>query len=694
MQTLYPQSAMSVLVYRHGSDTPLDLSNEITSFHAHKLMASDRGDATLSLKLPPRWPSIMDIVSDDDWLIVKLRGFGNEKPGLYFIDQIREDESVLANGAIVRTAEIALTDCAKPLVTHEFRLWTGLSVPHVPGMLVADDELTGIALGSSEQRPTDVIRAIIKRAFRPTAVSISSRKELRPVDPKPVAKKKASASVNNSEIAPGFKTADFLVGIKATPPPDVQANLATLAGYLHALQVSVFEGRKITVIRGGGWEPPTPTGTNRKQTSRHRLGQAVDIRVEGLASEEVAKLIQQAISAGTVPWGGLGLYSEFVHYDIGTGENRPAQWVGQNSKAPNEAQLAAVGGLAAWKTWRPSSSSAIAASAEDEEQEAPEELFEEVEVLQATFAPGQSGEGAFVVPQSLASAITAGGSVVGRYDWLDVLDVVSWMDRPTPVKGAWWKLGALLSQRSSVDQLARSGVDTTFVEWWCDVLPVVAQRSVLTKALGGLAPCLVFRRRPFDASAWQQLPTWELQKAHVRSIRRTKSGAERGTMHYVQSSSLSLLADAYTDGAITGGRGTVPAINAARARIHGLRCVEAQSHFAFAVGTSDEEKKRFTEYIREENEAFYRWNAPLPDMQRAEIEMPFFSPNAKIGTRLRLVANDGITEEGYIVGVSETFQVDPRSGARRASTTLTVERLHRPPMPQPEPQSWRNDVVV
>ena len=53
------------------------------------------------------------------------------------------------------------------------------------------------------------------------------------------------------------------------------------------------------------------------KNSQHLLGNAADIVVKGLTPVEVHMAIEYLINEGEMLQGGLGLYKNFVHYDIG-----------------------------------------------------------------------------------------------------------------------------------------------------------------------------------------------------------------------------------------------------------------------------------------------------------------------------------------------------------------------------------------
>lgn len=50
--------------------------------------------------------------------------------------------------------------------------------------------------------------------------------------------------------------------------------------------------------------------------SQHLYGKASDIRVNGMTCEQLREIIFQLIEQGKILDGGVGIYNNFVHYDI------------------------------------------------------------------------------------------------------------------------------------------------------------------------------------------------------------------------------------------------------------------------------------------------------------------------------------------------------------------------------------------
>ena len=53
-----------------------------------------------------------------------------------------------------------------------------------------------------------------------------------------------------------------------------------------------------------------------KKNSQHLKAKAADIRVNGLEPKEIYLTIEKLIKRGEMAQGGLGLYSNFVHFDV------------------------------------------------------------------------------------------------------------------------------------------------------------------------------------------------------------------------------------------------------------------------------------------------------------------------------------------------------------------------------------------
>lgn len=63
--------------------------------------------------------------------------------------------------------------------------------------------------------------------------------------------------------------------------------------------------------------------------SQHRLGKAADFVVQGMSPNQVYQVLERLIQQGRIKEGGLGLYDNFVHYDI---RGKRSRWNFQKKK--------------------------------------------------------------------------------------------------------------------------------------------------------------------------------------------------------------------------------------------------------------------------------------------------------------------------------------------------------------------------
>lgn len=107
-------------------------------------------------------------------------------------------------------------------------------------------------------------------------------------------------------------------GIKM--PDDVYYNIQKLANQLQVLR-SVLN--KPININSGYRSPFYNKLIGGVKNSQHTFGKAADISVVGLEPKEVYDAIEDLINKGDMLQGGLGLYKNFVHYDI---RGKRARW--------------------------------------------------------------------------------------------------------------------------------------------------------------------------------------------------------------------------------------------------------------------------------------------------------------------------------------------------------------------------------
>jgi len=96
-------------------------------------------------------------------------------------------------------------------------------------------------------------------------------------------------------------------------PSELIPNATTLLKNLQALRDAC--GKPI-VIRSGYRDESRQAIVNEKvKKSQHSLAAASDITIKGMTPKEVANLIEKLISEKKMDEGGIGVYSDFVHYD-------------------------------------------------------------------------------------------------------------------------------------------------------------------------------------------------------------------------------------------------------------------------------------------------------------------------------------------------------------------------------------------
>jgi len=117
----------------------------------------------------------------------------------------------------------------------------------------------------------------------------------------------------NGQLTKNFNISEFQSKDGATMPADVEKNIKELAKNLQVLRDYLQLPIKVT----SGYRSYTHNKKISKATnSQHIYGRAADIQVPGKSPIEVKKAIEELIAAGKIKQGGVGLYSNWVHYDI------------------------------------------------------------------------------------------------------------------------------------------------------------------------------------------------------------------------------------------------------------------------------------------------------------------------------------------------------------------------------------------
>jgi hypothetical protein len=703
-----PRTAVSVVVYPHDPriGAPLDLSEWLVAIELNKTLHGPVGNATLRFKLPRHLWRGLELLGEDDWVLVNRRCLDGTRPSLLFVDNAQFSVNTMQhNGVLVREFTLVCSDVGKPFVTHEFAFMLGLPIP-VPGVIAASPLVALLGLAGNTLTPGERLRGLFRMAFRPELVRKTVREASKPSPaplPAPAVKKKTSQFPPDEVLSPNFRLREFTRtmyskkeladGDTVTITPSQRENLRLLAGQLEALRTDL--GAPI-VVSSGLRTPAKNTQNNGATESLHLVGKAADIKVPGMDPVDVALAIRAAIEAKRMHWGGVFLYREFVHYDIGTGGVKRNGPKGE-ADAPTQAQIGKFP-----TPWKPSWATGNAGPALTATQtEVPEPIVEDPVESSETLAPArpeappavdveylaaQSGDGAYMAPTSLASTVLeATRSGQPRWDWVDAVDAVSHNDWGRTVAGTWWQPLNLLNGGNTFDRCVRDQVDSDFNELFYDMRPpnpeVEGRWSVLEGMLGGWRPAIVFRRRPFDPEHWRKLPRVPVPPGLEQHTTLVRTGQERKTYFLATGyAGQQQLSSQSLDNTIGTGDGTVPALDLEGVRQHGLRMLVAQTRFAWL--------EQLEPLTRKANHSLYGWHRAQPDAFTAEVQVPVLLKAALVGLVLEF-QHDGRAWHGYIETVRESVRWN-EEGAPQASTQFSLSRVHPAgEYPFPTPQPWR-----
>ncbi len=128
------------------------------------------------------------------------------------------------------------------------------------------------------------------------------------------------------KLAENFSLSEFKCKDGTEVPQELMDNVLTLAQNLQVLRDEV--GKPIRVISGYR-SPKYNRRIGGAKRSQHMVAKAADIKISGMAPEEVKAIIVRLIKEGKMLSGGIGLYKTFTHYDI---RGRNARWYGRGVK--------------------------------------------------------------------------------------------------------------------------------------------------------------------------------------------------------------------------------------------------------------------------------------------------------------------------------------------------------------------------
>ena len=128
-----------------------------------------------------------------------------------------------------------------------------------------------------------------------------------------ILRKKNGMSSNSNRLTKNFTLDEFQSSDGAIMPAEVLKNIKQLAENLQVLRDYV---KKPIKINSGYRSPAWNKAVGGVSNSQHIQGKASDIVISGMSPSEVIKTIESLIASGKMMQGGLGIYPNFVHYDI------------------------------------------------------------------------------------------------------------------------------------------------------------------------------------------------------------------------------------------------------------------------------------------------------------------------------------------------------------------------------------------
>lgn len=125
----------------------------------------------------------------------------------------------------------------------------------------------------------------------------------------------------NNRLSKNFSFSEFASKDGAEPTPDVLDNLRKLAKNLEVIRAHFGN---VPIKINSGWRSPAHNAKiGGVKNSQHTKGKAADIVIKGFTPRQIAAELEKLIEAKKISQGGLGIYPNFVHYDI---RGKKARW--------------------------------------------------------------------------------------------------------------------------------------------------------------------------------------------------------------------------------------------------------------------------------------------------------------------------------------------------------------------------------
>ena len=116
-----------------------------------------------------------------------------------------------------------------------------------------------------------------------------------------------------TKLTENFRLQEFQSGDGAGFPAAVLINLSKLAKNLQVLRDELKESITIT---SGYRSPKHNRAVGGVANSQHVLGKASDLQAQNTTPKQLAAVIEKLILERKMEQGGVGIYPDFVHYDI------------------------------------------------------------------------------------------------------------------------------------------------------------------------------------------------------------------------------------------------------------------------------------------------------------------------------------------------------------------------------------------
>lgn len=125
----------------------------------------------------------------------------------------------------------------------------------------------------------------------------------------------------NNRLSKNFNFSEFASKDGAEPTPDVLENLRKLAKNLEVIRAHFGN---VPIKINSGWRSPAHNAKiGGVKNSQHVKGKAADIVIKGYTPRQIAAELEKLIEAKKISQGGIGVYPNFLHYDI---RGKKARW--------------------------------------------------------------------------------------------------------------------------------------------------------------------------------------------------------------------------------------------------------------------------------------------------------------------------------------------------------------------------------